>query len=74
MSRYVSTHLGAAVEHLRNLLPNNPALRSQVNDMAAVFPMREKLDIRDEESLAYIFSSQAGREYLLCEAAVNGAF
>ena len=74
MSRYVSTHLGAAVVHLRELLPNNPALRTQVNDMAAVFPMRERLDTRNEESLAYIFSSQAGREYLLCEAVVNGGF
>ena len=74
MSRYVSTHLGAAVVHLRDLLPSNPALRTQVHDMAAVFPIREKLDIRDEEALVYIFSSQAGREYLLCEAAVNGSF
>ncbi|MEP6342263.1 MAG: hypothetical protein ABJ275_03035 [Maricaulaceae bacterium] len=74
MSQYVSIHLGAAVVHLRDLLPSNPALRTQVHDMAAVFPIREKLDIRDEEALVYIFSSQAGREYLLCEAAVNGSY
>lgn len=74
MSRYVATHLGAAVVHLRDLLPNNPALHAQVNDMATVFPIREQLDIRDEEALTYIFSSKAGREYLLCEAAVNGSF
>ena len=49
-------------------------LHAQVNDMATVFPIREQLDIRDEEALTYIFSSKAGREYLLCEAAVNGSF
>ena len=72
MSRYISTHLGAAAQHLKSLLRDNPTLRTQVHDMAASFPIREQLDMRDADELEYILGTQSGREYLLCDAALNG--
>ncbi len=72
MSRHIATHLGAAIDYLRGQLPDDTALRRQVYDMAAGFPLRERLDEQDEDSLITIFESQAGREYLLCDAALNG--
>lgn len=72
MSRYVSTHLGAAAQHLKSLLPDNPTLRRQVHDMAASFPIREQLDMRSSDELEYILGTQSGREYLICDAALNG--
>ena len=72
MSRYVAAHLGAAVDHLRQVMPHNRALRTQVHEAAASFPLRERLDVRDEDALNFILSSESGREYLLCDAALNG--
>ena len=72
MSRYVATHLGAAVEHLKRQLSHDSELLTQVHDIAAAFPIREKLDQRDEDALNFILSSQSGREFLLCDAALNG--
>ena len=72
MSRYVATHLGAAVEHLKRQLSHDSEFLTQVHDIAAAFPIREKLDQRDEDALNFILSSQSGREYLLCDAALNG--
>jgi len=72
MSRYVAAHLGAAVDHLRQVMPHNRALRTQVHEAAASFPLRERLDMRDEDALNFILSSKSGREYLLCDAALNG--
>lgn len=72
MSRYISTHLGAAIDYLRSQLPDDPVLRRQVYDMTATFPLREQLDEKDEVKLVHIFETNSGREYLLCEAALNG--
>ena len=72
MSRYMATHLGAAIDYLRGLLPDDPVLRRQVYDMAAAYPLREQLDEKNEDMLIRIFETEAGREYLLCDAALNG--
>jgi len=72
MSRYMATHLGGAIDYLRDQLPHDPVLRRQVYDMASGFPLRERLDEKDEDGLIDIFETEAGREYLLCDAALNG--
>jgi len=72
MSQTVSHRMGDLVRHLHRSMEENAALKSDARAYVAQFNARMVAIEDNREAIRTRFESDAGRAYLLCDAALNG--
>lgn len=72
MSQTVSHRMGDLVRHLHSAMEENAALKSDARAYVAQFNARMTAIEDNREAIRTRFESDAGRAYLLCDAALNG--
>ncbi|MEP3892248.1 MAG: hypothetical protein ABJN69_17445 [Hellea sp.] len=72
MSQAVARRMGDPVRHLHRAIEENPALKTDARTYTAQFQARMMAIENDREAIRTKFESDAGRAYLLCDAALNG--
>jgi len=72
MSQVVHNRLGDPVRHLHRALIDQPGLKEDAEQLVAQYRKRVGLIESDRESIRTILESEAGRAFLLCDAAING--
>jgi len=72
MSQTVSHRMGDLVRHLHRAMEENAALKSDARAYVAQFNARMTAIEDNREAIRTRFESDAGRAYLLCDAALNG--
>lgn len=72
MSQAVARRMGDPVRHLHRAMEENPALKTDARAYTAQFQARMMAIENDREAIRTKFESDAGRAFLLCDAALNG--
>ena len=72
MSQAVARRMGDPVRHLHRAMEENPALKTDARAYTAQFDARMAAIENDREAIRTKLESDAGRAYLLCDAALNG--
>lgn len=72
MSQAVARRMGDPVRHLHRAMEENPALKTDARAYTAQFQARMTAIENDREAIRTKFESDAGRAFLLCDAALNG--
>jgi len=72
MSQTVARRMGDPVRHLHRAMEENPALKTDARAYTAQFQARMAAIESDREAIRTKFESDAGRAFLLCDAALNG--
>ncbi len=72
MSRAVALRMGDPVRHLHRAMEENPALKTDARAYVAQFKSRIASIENDREAIRTQLESDAGRAFLLCDAALNG--
>jgi len=72
MSQAVAKRMGEPVRHLHRAMEENPALKTDGRAYVAQFQARINAIETDREAIRTKLESDAGRAFLLCDAALNG--
>ena len=72
MSQAVAKRMGEPVRHLHRAMEENPALKTDGRAYVAQFQARISAIESDREAIRTKLESDAGRAFLLCDAALNG--
>lgn len=72
MSQTVALRLGDPIRHLNRAIEENPALKTDARAYVAQFKARIGAIENDREAIRTRLESDAGRAFLLCDAALNG--
>ena len=72
MSQTVARRMGDPVRHLHRAMEENPALKTDARAYVAQFQARIASIENDREAIRTRLESEAGRAFLLCDAALNG--
>ena len=72
MSQAVARRMGDPVRHLHRAMEENPALKTDARAYVAQFQARIGSIESDREAIRTRLESEAGRAFLLCDAALNG--
>ena len=72
MSQAVARRMGDPVRHLHRSMEENPALKTDARAYVAQFQARMSAIENDREAIRTRLESDAGRAFLLCDAALNG--
>ena len=72
MSRAVASRMGDPIRHLNRAMEENPALKTDARAYVAQFTARMTAIENDREAIRTRLESDAGRAFLLCDAALNG--
>ena len=72
MSQTVSQRIGGPIRHLQRSMEDNAGLKSDARAYAAQFSARIAAIETDREAIRTRLESDAGRAFLLCDAALNG--
>ncbi len=72
MSQAVAHRMGDPVRHLNRAMEENPALKTDARAYVAQFKARINAIETDREAIRARLESDAGRAFLLCDAALNG--
>ena len=72
MSQTVSKRIGGPIRHLHRSMEENAALKSDARAYVAQFNARINAIESDREAIRTRLESDAGRAFLLCDAALNG--
>ena len=72
MSQTVALRLGDPIRHLNRAMEENPALKTDARAYVAQFKARISAIENDREAIRTKLESDAGRAFLLCDAALNG--
>ena len=72
MSQTVALRLGDPIRHLNRAMEENPALKTDARAYVAQFKARIGAIENDREAIRTKLESDAGRAFLLCDAALNG--
>jgi len=72
MSQAVARRLGDPIRHLNRAMEENPALKTDARAYVAQFKARMGAIESDREAIRTRLESDAGRAFLLCDAALNG--
>jgi len=72
MSQVVQNRLGDPVRHLHRAMIDRPDLKTDAEQLVSQFRKRIGLIESDRESIRTVLESEAGRAFLLCDAAING--
>ena len=72
MSQAVAHRMGGPVRHLHRAMEENPALKTDALAYVAQYQTRVNAIEMDREAIRTLLESDAGRAYLLCDAALNG--
>lgn len=72
MSQAVARRMGDPVRHLHRAMEENPALKTDTRAYVAQFQARIEAIENDREAIRTKLESDAGRAFLLCDAALNG--
>ncbi len=72
MSQAVARRMGDPVRHLHRAMEENPALKTDARAYVAQFQARIGSIENDREAIRTRLESEAGRAFLLCDAALNG--
>jgi hypothetical protein len=64
--------MGDPVRHLHRAMEENPALKTDARAYVAQFQARIGSIESDREAIRTRLESEAGRAFLLCDAALNG--
>lgn len=72
MSQAVAKRMGDPVRHLHRAMEENPALKTDARAYVAQFQARMETIENDREAIRTRLESDAGRTYMLCDAALNG--
>ena len=72
MSQAVARRMGDPVRHLHRAMEENPALKTDARAYTAQFQARMSAIESDREAIRTKLESDAGRAFLLCDAALNG--
>jgi len=72
MSKAVAHRMGDPVRHLNRAMEENPALKTDARAYVAQFQARMEAIENDREAIRARLESDAGRAFLLCDAALNG--
>jgi len=72
MSKVVAHRMGDPIRHLNRAMEENPALKTDARAYVAQFKARINAIENDREAIRARLESDAGRAFLLCDAALNG--
>jgi len=72
MSQTVSQRIGGPIRHLQRSMEDNAGLKSDARAYTAQFSARIDAIETDREAIRTRLESDAGRAFLLCDAALNG--
>jgi len=72
MSQAVSRRIGGPIRHLHRSMEENAALKSDARGYVAQFNARMDAIETDREAIRTRLESDAGRAFLMCDAALNG--
>ena len=72
MSRAVASRMGDPVRHLNRAMEENPALKTDARIYVAQFAAHIATVESEREAIRTSLESDAGRAFLLCDAALNG--
>ena len=72
MSQAVARRMGDPVRHLNRAMEENPALKTDARAYVAQFKARMDAIENNREAIRTRLESDAGRAFLLCDAALNG--
>lgn len=72
MSQAVARRIGDPIRHLNRAMEENPALKTDARAYTAQFKARIGAIENDREAIRTRLESDAGRAFLLCDAALNG--
>jgi len=72
MSKAVARRMGDPVRHLHRAMEENAALKTDARAYVAQFQARIEAIESDREAIRTKLESDAGRAFLLCDAALNG--
>lgn len=72
MSQAVARRMGDPIRHLNRAMEENPALKTDARAYVAQFQARMSAIENDREAIRARLESDAGRAFLLCDAALNG--
>ena len=72
MSQAVARRMGGPVRHLNRAMEENPALKTDARAYVAQFKARMDAIENNREAIRTRLESDAGRAFLLCDAALNG--
>jgi len=72
MSQAVASRMGDPIRHLNRAMEENPALKTDARAYVTQFKARMSAIENDREAIRTRLESDAGRAFLLCDAALNG--